>query len=67
MMGFFKFVLGTIGSIVALAIAVKLLAILLTVVGIVLKLVWLAVIVGFFLLVAWLVYRIFFPQGARAT
>ena len=64
-MGFVKFVLGTIGSIVAFVISIKLLAILLALVGFALKLLWLAVVVGFFLLIAWVVYKIVTPRRAE--
>ncbi len=61
-MAFLKLVIGMIGSFVAFIIAVKLLAILLAIVGFALKLIWLAVIVGFFLLVAFVLYKLFTPR-----
>lgn len=61
-MAFLKLIIGMVGSIVAFIIAVKLLAVLLAIVGFALKLIWLAVIVGFFLLVAWVIYRLFTPN-----
>ena len=64
-MAFLKFVLGTIGSIVALIITVKITAFLLALVGIALKLLWLAIVVGAFLLLAWLAFRIFSPRRAE--
>ena len=64
-MGFFAFVIKTIGSIVAFVIAVKLLAIILAVLGFALKLLWLAVWVGLFLVVAWVLYKIFVPRRAE--
>ncbi|HKG20435.1 MAG TPA: hypothetical protein VKC34_00935 [Blastocatellia bacterium] len=61
-MAFLKFLIGTIGSIVAFVISVKILAILLALVGFALKLLWLAVVVGGFLLLVWLAFRIFSPR-----
>ncbi|HMG33543.1 MAG TPA: hypothetical protein VKM94_06375 [Blastocatellia bacterium] len=59
-MGFLRFVLG----IVAFIIAVKLLAILLAVIGFALKIVWLAVVVGIIVLVAWGIYKLLTPDRA---
>lgn len=64
-MGFFAFVIKTIGSIVAFVIAVKLVAIILALLGFALKLLWLAVWVGLFLVVAWVLYKIFVPRRAE--
>lgn len=64
-MGYFAFVIKTIGSIVAFVIAVKLLAIILAVLGFALKLLWLAVWLGLFLFVAWVLYKIFVPRRAE--
>lgn len=61
-MAFVKFVLGTIGSIVAFVITVKLLKVLLALVGVVLSLLWFAIVVGFFLLIAWVIYKIIKPR-----
>jgi hypothetical protein len=66
-MHFIGFVLKSIGSIVAFAIAVKLIAFILGVLGFVLHLLWLAVWVGLFLLVAWVLYKIFSPGAAHQT
>ena len=63
-MGFIVFVIKTIGSIVAFIIAMKLLAVLLALLGFALQLLWLAVWVGLFLLVAWVLYKIFVPRKA---
>ena len=60
-----KFVLGVIGSIVAFALAVKLLALLLFLVGLAVKLIWLAVIVGIFILIGWVIYKLFSPNHAE--
>ncbi|HVF88985.1 MAG TPA: hypothetical protein VNH22_02885 [Blastocatellia bacterium] len=64
-MAFLKFLIGAIGSIVAFVISVKILAILLALVGFALKLLWLAVVVGGFLLLVWLAFRIFSPRRAE--
>ncbi|MBI3649963.1 MAG: hypothetical protein HY231_02815 [Acidobacteria bacterium] len=64
-MTFLGLVIKTIGSIVAFVIAVKLIAVILGILGLVLKLLWLAVWVGLFLLVAWALYKIFSPRQAR--
>lgn len=66
-MHFLGFVIKTIGSIVAFVIAVKLLAVILAVLGFALKLLWLAVWVGLFLLVAWVLYKIFVPNHAHTA
>jgi hypothetical protein len=64
-MHFLGFVIKTIGSIVAFAIAVKLISFILAILGFVLQLLWLAVWVGLFLLVAWALYKIFSPNTAH--
>jgi len=64
-MGLLRFVFGTALSIIAFAIAVKLLALLVGVVGFLLKLVLMAAIVGIFLLIAWIVYKIIAPRRAE--
>lgn len=61
-MGLIKFVFGTALSIIAFAIAIKLLAILVVVVSFALKLILMAVIIGVFLLIAWIVYRLIAPR-----
>ena len=66
-MTFLGFVIKTIGSIIAFALAVRLLAFILGLLGLVLKLLWLAVWVGLFLLVAWALYKIFAPGQARQS
>ncbi|HXG68832.1 MAG TPA: hypothetical protein VNO70_27285 [Blastocatellia bacterium] len=63
-MAFLKMVLGTVFSIIAFIIAVKLLALLLAIVGLALKLLWLAIVVGGIALVAYVVYRIISPRPA---
>jgi hypothetical protein len=66
-MHFLGFVIKSIGSIVAFFIAVKLLAIILMFLGFALKLLWLAVWIGLFLFVAWVLYKIFAPNQARSV
>lgn len=60
-MGFLRFVFGM----VAFVIAIKLVAILLTIIGFALKLVWIAVVLGVFVLVAWLVYKMVSPRSPQ--
>jgi hypothetical protein len=60
-MGFLRFVLG----LVAFVIAIKLVAILLAIIGFALKLLWIAVVLGVFVLVAWLIYRMISPRSPQ--
>ena len=60
-MGFLRFVLG----LVAFVIAIKLVAILLAIIGFALKLLWIAVALGVFVLVAWLIYKMISPRSAQ--
>jgi hypothetical protein len=60
-MGFLRFVLG----LVAFVIAIKLVAILLAIIGFALKLLWIAVVLGVFVLVAWLIYKMISPRSAQ--
>ena len=60
-----KLVLGVIGSLVAFIVAVKLLGLLLFLVGLAVKLVWLAVIVGILTLIFWVIYKLFSPSRAE--
>ena len=60
-MGFLRFVFGM----VAFVIAIKLVAILLAIIGFALKLVWIAVVLGVFVLVAWLVYKMVSPRSPQ--
>jgi len=60
-MGFLRFVLG----LVAFVIAIKLVAILLAIIGFALKLLWIAIVLGIFVLVAWLIYRMISPRSAQ--
>ena len=66
-MGFLKFVFGTALSIIAFAIAVKLIALVVVVVGFLLKLILMAAIIGVFLLVVWIVYRMIAPRRVEQT
>jgi hypothetical protein len=63
-MGFLGFIVKTIGSIIVFIITVKLVALILLVLGFALKLIWLAVWVGLFVLVAWVLYKIFVPRSS---
>jgi hypothetical protein len=56
-MGFIRFVLG----LVAFVIAVRLVAILLAIIGFALKLLWIAVVLGVFVLIAWVIYKVISP------
>ncbi|HXU37920.1 MAG TPA: hypothetical protein VN937_16270 [Blastocatellia bacterium] len=60
-MGFLRFVLGM----VAFVIAIKLVAILLAIIGFAFKLLWIAIVLGVFVLVAWLIYRMISPRSAQ--
>lgn len=57
-MGFIRFVIG----LVAFALAIKLVSILLFFIGFALKLVWIAIVLGVFVLIAWLVYKVISPR-----
>ena len=63
-MHFLGFVVKTIGSIIAFVIAVKLAAFILALLGLALKLIWLVVCVGFFVVIAYALYRLFAPRSA---
>lgn len=64
-MGLVKFLVGVIGSIVAFVVAIKLLALLLAIIGFALKLIWLAVIVGIVLFIAFAIYKLLSPRSAH--
>lgn len=57
-MGFLRFIFG----IVMFAITVKLVAILLGIVGFVLHFLWIMIVVGFFVLVAFIIYKLVSPR-----
>jgi hypothetical protein len=50
---------------VAFVIAIKLVAILLGIIGFAFKLLWIAIVLGFFVLVAWLIYKLIAPRSAQ--
>jgi hypothetical protein len=60
-MGFIRFVLG----LVAFVIAVKLVAVILTIASFLLKLLFLAIVIGLFVLVAWVIYKIISPRSTQ--
>ena len=60
-MGFLRFVLG----LVAFVIAIKLVSILLVLIGFAFKLLWIAIVLGFFVLVAWAIYRMITPRNPQ--
>lgn len=62
-----KFVLGTVVALVSIIVAIKLLALVLFAVGLLVKLVWLAVVLGFFVLVGWVIYKIVSPGHAEQS
>jgi hypothetical protein len=62
-MGFLRFVLGM----VAFVIAIKLVSILLVLIGFAFKLLWIAIVLGFLVLAAWLVYKLITPRSAQQT
>jgi hypothetical protein len=62
-MGFLRFIIG----IVTFVIAIKLLGILLGIIGFALHLLWIAIVVGFFVLVAWLIYKLVSPRRTETV
>ncbi|HXG95036.1 MAG TPA: hypothetical protein VNN73_22035 [Blastocatellia bacterium] len=62
-MGFVKFLFG----IVAFIVAIWVLKIVLNIVGFFLYLIWIATVVGFLLLVGYLIYRILVPRHSIHT
>jgi hypothetical protein len=60
-MGFIRFVLGLL----AFVIAIKIVAFLLAIIGLALKLFWVAIVLGIFVLIAWLVYKMVTPRSAQ--
>ena len=60
-MGFIRVVLG----LVAFAIAVKLVAVILAIASFLLKLILLAIVIGLFVLVAWVIYKIISPRSTQ--
>ena len=62
-MGFIRFVLG----LVAFVVAVKLVAILLAIIGFALKLLWIAIVLGVFVLIAWVIYKMISPGKTQTA
>jgi hypothetical protein len=62
-MGFLRFVFGM----VMFVIAIKLVAIMLGIIGFVFHLLWIAIVVGFFVLVAWIIYKLVSPRGTQTV
>ena len=62
-MGFLRFVFGM----VMFVIAIKLLGIILAVLGFAFHLLWIAIVVGFFVLVAWLIYKLISPNRTETV
>ena len=60
-MGILRFIIG----IVTFIIAIKVLSIVLALVGFALKLIWLAAVVGFFVLIGWIIYKVVWPNSAE--
>ena len=60
-----RLVIGILGMIALFVIAVKVLGLVLGLIGLAFKLFWLALIVGFFVLVGWIVYKIVAPSRAQ--
>jgi hypothetical protein len=60
-MGFLRLVLGLVASV----IAIKLVSILLVLIGFAFKLLWIAIVLGLFVLVAWAIYKIITPRSAQ--
>lgn len=57
-MGFLRFVLGM----VAFVIAIKLVAVILTIAGFLIKLIGFAIVVGLLVLAAWIIFRVLSPS-----
>lgn len=62
-MGFLRFVFG----IVMFVIAIKLAAVLLGIIGFALHLLWVAIVIGFFVLVAWIIYKLVSPRRTETV
>jgi hypothetical protein len=60
-MGFIRFVLG----LVAFVIAIRLVVVILTIASFLLKLLFLAIVIGLFVLVAWVIYKIIAPRSTQ--
>jgi hypothetical protein len=60
-MGFIRLVLG----LVAFVIAIRLVVVILTIASFLLKLLFLAIVIGLFVLVAWVIYKIIAPRSTQ--
>ena len=60
-MGFIRVVLG----LVAFVIAVRLVVVILTIASFLLKLLFLAIVIGLFVLVAWVIYKLIAPRSTQ--
>jgi hypothetical protein len=60
-----KFVIGVLGLIALFVIAVKLLGLVLGLMHLVFNLFWLALVIGFFVLVGWVIYKLVVPSKAE--
>ena len=58
-------IIRSIIGLVSFFIAVAIAKVLLGIIGFALHLLWLAIIVGFFILIGWIVYKIIFPRNAE--
>jgi len=57
-----KFAVSSVLGLAALIVALKIVGIFLFVVGLVAKLMWMLVVVGFLALVGWVIYKLLAPQ-----
>jgi phage shock protein PspC (stress-responsive transcriptional regulator) len=62
-MGFLKFIIGIVSFVIAIKIAALVLGIIFTL----LHLLWIAIVVGFLALVAYLIYKIVSPRRTEAV
>ena len=58
-----RFIVGLLTFVIGVAVV----KILLGIIGFALHLVWLAIVVGFFVLIGWIVYKIIFPRNAETV
>ena len=61
MAGLVRFVVGLLTFVIGVAVV----KILLGIIGFALHFIWLAIVVGFFVLIGWVVYKIIFPRNAE--
>ena len=62
-MAIIRFIVGLVTFFIAIAVV----KILLGIIGFALHLIWLAIIVGFFALIGWIVYKVIFPNRAESV